>query len=276
MFANSSTLTSRKAKATWIMPALMVVIAIVIIAIGVYMSFINNRTELVQVWARPVVAGQQITADDLTTIALPINRPETLATVSQHSNLIGLWALRSAATGELIAPAQVSTTAPTTPFYPNGVALPADMVALPFSLESVGPVNDRDTINVNFIDAAGDPKRCHSLGGSTDVPSAIRADAYGNPLPLTCRLLPQMDVLYVDQVTQIAYLAATPYQSQAVYTLAALENVQLYGERYGSTSAALPFLSPLDPVSIEADMLTGTTTDTNQLLPGFYQSKGER
>ncbi len=278
MFSNANTLTPRKSSRSWILPLLLVVGSLVVIGLGLYMTIVGNRSELVLVWARPVVAGQQISDEDITTMALPINRPEQLQTLKGSSNIIGMWATRSTGTGELVTAQQLSAEAPTTPYYPNGAKLPENMVALPFSLQSVGPIDDHDTVNISFVDTTGDPQRCSALGGqsaqATALPNTPSADTQGNPLPITCRLLPQVPVLYVDQGDKIAYLAVTPYQSQVVYTLSALETVQLYGERYGTTSSPLPYMTLLTPSSIDADLLTGPVSETTPLLPGMR--KGSR
>lgn len=272
MFTTSGTLTPRRPRRTWIMPAILTLIALLISGSGLGLALTANQTEQVLVWARPVVAGQRISAEDITTIALPINRPPALNTLSEGNQPVGLWVLRNNNTGELINSSQLSTTAPTIPFYPNGASLPANMVALPFATDTIGPLSDNDTININFIDSSGDPQRCTALGGTSEQIEAIANDLQGKHLPITCRLLPQMEVLYVDSANQIAYLAATPYQSQAVYTLSAIEHVQLYGERYGSTSEALPYLTLLNPANLNADMLTGPVSTTNPLLPGIRKA----
>ena len=285
-----STLTAQKTSRPWLLPALGMTFALLMMALGLYFAVTNNRTDNVTVWARPVMAGQQIVREDLAVIALPVQRPDSLAVVHNVDAVVGMWSTRSVGSNELVSAAQVQVDAPTVPFYPSGESLPTGMVALPFSIKSVGPVTERDTINVNFVDRTGDPTRCAALGGTplpatvvlstTAAPAPMTGDPFnpalttgltdstGQPIAATCRLIPQLNVLYVDSAAQIAFLAATPYQSQAVYTLAGSEDVTLYGERYGATAPTLPYLTRLDPASINATLLTGMVTETTPLLPG--------
>lgn len=251
------------------LPIITLAIALVAIGAGFYLALTTHRTTLIAVWARPVAAGQPIQPEDLTTLAVPADRPPALEGIADPALLVGQWTTRSVGQGEIIYPSQVQASAPSTPYYPNGEALPEGFVAVPFSLQTVGPVTDRDYINVNVIDPSGDPRRCSELGGTPSSFNATMTEAPATPV-VTCRLIPQMEILYVDQAANVAYLAATPYQSQVIYTLTAQDGTRLYGERYGATSPALPYLTRLDPNVIDPALLTGSVSETLPLLPGIW------
>lgn len=272
---------------------LVFLLAVLAVGAGLWIALTSQRTTLVAAWARPVAAGQQIGPDDVTTMTVPANRPPALQGIADPALLIGQWTTRSVGQGELAYPAQVQAVAPTVPFYPNGETLPDGMVAVPFDLRTVGPVTDRDQINVNVIDPSGDPQRCTALGGTVLNPSAADSttttipttattalpdadaahDPLGQPIAVTCRLLPRMEILYVDGAAHIAFLAATPYQSQVIYTLTAQAGVQLYGERYGATAPALPYLTRMEPTTINPTLLTGPVSVTTPLLPGVWATQ---
>lgn len=290
-FGSQQSLTARKTKNPWILSVLVFIVALAIVLAGLFFAYQANRKENVAVWARDIAAGQQITATDMQYVAMPVERPVNVAMIPDSTMVIGMWTTRNVGKDELVTPAQLQRSAPTVPFYPNGEQLPTGYVALPFSLKTVGPVGDNDKVNVNFVDTSGDPDRCAAMGGmplaattpvsTTNQPEtatntttmssgAIQMDAAGQPLPTACRLIPQADILYVNQEQQVAYLAVTPYQSQVIYLLGASANTTLYGERYGSTSPALPYLTKLQPQDINGNLLTGSVSDTLPLLPGIH------
>ena len=252
------------------LPAITFLIALSAIGAGLYLALTTHRTTLIAVWARPVAAGQQIQPDDVSTLAVPANRPASLEGIPDPSLVIGQWTTRSVGEGEIIYPSQIQAVAPTAPHYPNGEILPDGMVAVPFSLQTVGPITDRDYINVNVIDPSGDPQACTALGGTPNQPIAPLTEQQAPAI--TCRLIPRMEILYVDEGANIAFLSATPYQSQVIYTLTAQEGTRLYGERYGAAAPPLPYLSRLAPNEIDPALLTGSISETLPLLPGVWAS----
>lgn len=261
-----------------ILPALLVLIALAAIGGGLWIALTAQRTTFIAAWARPVAAGQIITDEDVTTMAVPVDRAPGLTGVADPAQLVGRWTTRAVGAGELVYPDQSSATAPGVPFYPNGESLPDGLVAVPFSLKTVGPVSDHDTINVGLIDRTGNPSRCVTMGGMPSQPAQSNpvepmggeVDPYSTLPAITCRLIPQVPILYVDQDAQIAFLAVTPYQSQVIYTLSAQSDAQLYGERYGSNAPALPYLTRMDPSQIDPVLLTGPVSATTPLLPGVW------
>ena len=82
--------------------------------------------------------------------------------------------------------------------------------------------------------------------------------------PFACRLLQRVKVLWVDTDKSVAYLQMTLYQAHTIWALQAA-NVQLWGERYGSSSDELPAMDRLDAAQIDTHRLTMTLTDTLKL-----------
>ncbi|KPL79970.1 SAF domain-containing protein [Herpetosiphon geysericola] len=270
------------------LPILLTILGILAVAFGIYTNVMNQRTELVAIWSRDVPAGVQITLEDLGTIAVPINRVPQLDGVSNPEILVGTWSTRNVGKDELATMAQVSMVPPTRPMYPNGKALPQGMVPLPFSTTTVGPLTDRDYLNIGFTDPTGDQDRCREVGGTptngdvTEVltegsipegasvlpASASNVSANGEPIPYTCMLMTKLEVLYVDGTKGAAFLAGTLYQSQALWTVSAIPGVSLFGQRYSGDSEMAPVIGRMEPQDLNAFGLSGAYSETNKLLPG--------
>lgn len=256
-------------KRSQLIPALLLILgAIIALSAATYGYIESRRTEQVIIAVRPVPFGQQITADDLGTIELPLHRPMQLAGMGDPSRVIGMWTAREIGPNDLLQPSMLLATAPDQPVYPSGQQLDKDSVPVPFSTTTIGPLTHHDLVNVGYNSSTGDPHLCIAGGGSLDAAPAPAPATDGASAaqgrPFACRLLQRVKVLYVDEASSIAYLQMTPYQAHAIWALQAA-NVQLWGERYGASSDELPVLDRLDAAQLDLHRLTMTLTDTLKL-----------
>jgi len=166
---------------------------------------------------------------------------------------------------------------PRRPVYPSGEELAPNMVAIPFSLQTTGPLTHTDVLNIGFYDESGDPRRCqaspasassgtaadedtgtsdahamamgsNATAGVPDDPDSTLppSDAVTGTQPYACRLLVAVNVLDVNPDTESAYLELTPYQAQAIRAVQAA-SLPLFAERATTGAAPLPALTRLDP-----------------------------
>lgn len=250
-------------------PALLLVLGIVIaLSAATYGYLESRRTETVLIAVRSVPFGQQITADDLGTIELPLHRPVQLAGIGDPQSVIGKWAAREIGPNDLLQSSMLLDRAPDQPVYPSGQQLDKDTVPIPFSTATIGPLTVRDLVNVGYNAASGDSQLCRANGGElaqASAPvSALNSEGGPQGRPFACRLMQRVKVLYVDDGKGVAYLQMTPYQSHTIWALQAA-GVQMWGERYGATSDELPAMDRLDASQITADRLTMTLSDTLRL-----------
>jgi hypothetical protein len=222
-----------------VVPALVLALGILLALGAAAFGFVESRrTERVVLALRPVPYGHQITADDLTTVELPLHRPAQLAGMPDPTLVIGRWAAREIGPNDVLQPAMLLDAPPDQPVYPNGRRLARNAVPLPFAASALGPLTDRDLVNVGFTSV--DPELCRGAAGTAPPVAPDRGFA--------CRFLTGVPVLYIEAGT--AYLEVTPYQAHAVWALQAA-GAQLWGERYGAGSDALPQAELLDAGRIE-------------------------
>jgi hypothetical protein len=248
------------------LPLILIMLGVVVaVGAAAYGYFEGRRTERVVIAVSSLRYGQPITAVDLATIEVPLHRPEQIAGMTDPQAIIGKWASGDIRPNDLLQPGMLLDRAPDQPVYPSGEQLAKNMVALPFSVATLGPLDHHDLVNVGYNDLSGDPQVCRNEGGA---PVTVTATTEGNPRPFACRLVTSMNVLYVDG--GIAYLEATPEQSHAIWALQAA-GVQLWGERYGSTSEPLPNLDRLDWSEITADTVAipGSVPDGDLTQPAW-------
>jgi hypothetical protein len=251
--------------------ALLLVIGLVIaLGAATYGYLESRRAEKVVIAVRDIPYGHQIVADDLGTIELPLHRPVQLAGMTDPNLVVGTWAARTIGPNDVMQPTMLLQEAPDQPVYPSGQKLDKDTVPIPFSTMTIGPLTERDFVNIGFSDLEGDPKLCLSAGGeavaAAPAPAADGATnvADGQGRPYACRLLQRVKVLWVDAEKSVAYLQVTPYQAHAIWSIQAA-NMMLWGERYGSTSDELPSLDRLDASQIDMTKLTLSVSDTLKL-----------
>jgi len=247
-------------------PALLLILGIIIALSAASYGYIESRRmEAVIVAVRSVPFGQQITADDLGTIELPLHRPIQLAGIADANAVVGKWAAREIGENDLLQPTMLLDRAPAQPVYPSGQQLDKDTVPVPFAIATIGPLTVRDFVNVGYNATSGDPALCRADGGAVQS-APIVAPAADQPQgrPFACRLMERIKVLYVDEGKGVAYLQMTPYQSHTIWALQAA-GVQMWGERYGATSDELPAMDRLDAGAISTDRLTMTLSDTLKL-----------
>jgi len=254
-----------------LVPALLLILGIIIaLSAAAYGYFESRRTETVVIAVRSVPFGQQISADDLGTIELPLHRPIQLAGIADANAVIGKWAAREIGPNDLLQPTMLLDSAPDQPIYPSGQKLDKDTVPVPFSVATIGPLTVHDYVNVGYNAANGDPQMCRASGGeaqSAPAPTPAPEGIAGSELrgrPFACRLMQRVKVLYVDDGKGLAYLQMTPYQSHTIWALQAA-GVQMWGERYGATSDELPSMDRLDASQVDLSRLTMTMTDTLKL-----------
>jgi SAF domain len=263
-----------------LVPALLLILGLIIaLSAATYGYIESRRTEKVIIAVRSVPYGQQITTDDLGTIELPLHRPAQLAGIADPNGVIGQWAAREIGPNDLMQANMLMATAPDQPVYPSGQQLDKDTVPVPFSTQTIGPLTHRDVVNVGYNSTTGDPHMCIASGGAVSKSAPVVAPAatgdagtiagYPQGRPFACRLLQRVKVLYVDEAKNVAYLQMTPYQAHTIWALQAA-NVQLWGERYGSSSDELPALDRLDAAQVDLHRLTMNLTDTLKL----YQPEG--
>ena len=78
-----------------LVPALLLILGLIIaVSAATYGYIESRRTEQVIIAVRSVPFGQQITADDLGTIELPLHRPAQLAGIGNPDLVVGKWAAR--------------------------------------------------------------------------------------------------------------------------------------------------------------------------------------
>ena len=105
-------------------PALLLILGIVIaLSAASYGYLESRRTETVIVAVRSVPFGQQVTADDLGTIELPLHRPIQLAGMADANAVVGKWAAREIGPNDLLQPTMLLDRAPSQPVYPSGQQL---------------------------------------------------------------------------------------------------------------------------------------------------------
>jgi hypothetical protein len=238
------------------LPAIILAIGLIAAIALAVLGFLESRkTESVVVLMRDVSYGQQIVAEDLGSVELPLHRPAQLSGVASPGSAIGQYAARNLGTNDLLQPAMLMAQPPTQPVYPNGEALSPNMVPLPFATATVGPISYRDRLNIGFSDPSGAPDLCDqaraAAGGQRPAAAPL---ASPQVRPYACRLLSSVRVLYVDEGAGVAYLELTPYQSHTIWALQAA-GLQLWGERYGSASAPLEALDRLDIGQVTLDAL---------------------
>lgn len=247
-------LTPTKSKAG---QTLLMVVTIVLALILAVLGFLETRrTERVLIAARAIPFGQQITADDLKTIEVPLHRPVDLAGITNPDLVIGQYSARMITEKDLFQPAMTTSTAPDTPVYPSGEVLQKNMVALPFSVQAIGPITSDDVINIGFNDATGNQAVCANVGGTATAGLASAGDDTSKAY--ACRMIERANVLYVDAEEGMAYLEVPPYQALAVQAIRAAD-MPLWAERYGSSSDSLMPLDRLSPRDLSAKELVAPT-----------------
>jgi hypothetical protein len=263
----SQTLNPKKAR---LLPTLLLVIGLCIaLGAGAYGYLESRRTEQVVIALRPVPFGQQISADDLGTIELPLHRPAQLAGLGDANAIIGKWAAREIGPNDLFQANMLLDAAPDQPVYPSGQKLDKDTVPVPFSTATIGPLTYHDLVNVGYNSTNGDPQLCMANGGTVQGAPPVPLNEAPNEQtpqgrPFACRMLERVKVLYVDEAKGIAYLQMTPYQSHTIWALQAA-GVAMWGERYGASSDALLAMDRLDASQITSEKLTMTVSDTLKL-----------
>jgi hypothetical protein len=241
-----------------LIPSLLIGIGIVIALVFAGLGYLESqRTESVVVLVRDVPYGRQIVAEDLTTVELPFHRPNQLSGVRRPDTVIGMYATRNLSSDDLIRPEMLQNTPPDQPVYPNGETLAPNMVPVPFATSGIGPISYRDRVNIGFNDPSGAPDLCNAAlraAAGSNPTTSLPASVPAQPRPYACRLLSSVRVLYVDHGQGVAFLEMTPYQSHTIWALQAA-GLQLWGERYGSTSDELPVLDRLDIGQVNREAL---------------------
>lgn len=271
----SSALTPKKPQA---LPIILLSLGL-LIAVGaaVYGFIESRRTEQVVIAVRDIPYGQQISADDLATIEVAYHRPAQLAGITNPSAIIGSYATRQIGPNDLLQPGMLSANPPDEPVYPNGRKLERDMVPVPFALAAVGPITDRDLINIGFLST--DPTLCDReaadvpAGTALTAPAPVAAANGSDAAPqfaraYACRLMSGVPILYIEggEGGGIAYLEMTPAQAHALRAIQA-SGAMLWGERYGATSNLLLYMDRLDASQVILPDLTQPVTATIRLEP---------
>jgi hypothetical protein len=216
----------------------------------------SRRTESVLVVVRPVPFGQQIVAEDLGSIALPLHRPTQLAGMADPGLAVGKYAAHDLHADAVVQPTMLLDAPPEQPVFPNGQALASNMVPLPFATLSIGPLTAHDRVNLGFSDRTGSPDLCDQAkqAAAGAKPTIAPMTQAAQPRPFACRLLSSVRVLYVDDSAGVAYLELTPFQAHTVRALQAA-GLELWGERYGRGSEILPALERLDIGQVSVEQL---------------------
>lgn len=224
----------------------------------------SRRFEPVVVAVRDIVAGQQITAQDLGIVDMPRDRPDAVRGFGDPSAVIGNYAEVTILANTVIVPRMVRANPPTEITYPNGRALPPNMVGVPIDVSTLGPVTDRDALNIGFI--SDQPSYCERALASSinpDAPPPVVSTlpvvpAVGQPSPesgempvvqqgstepprYACRWASSLSILYIDPDRSLAYVAMTPAQSLAYQALRAT-GAEVWFERYSLASQPLQYL----------------------------------
>jgi hypothetical protein len=228
----------------------------------------SRRTERVVVFVRDVPFGQQIAAEDLGTVELPLHRPAQLQGLADPAAVVGQYAARDLGADDLAQPGMLMAEPPDQPVYPNGQQLTANMVPVPFATTTIGPLTHRDRVNVGFNDSQGAPDLCDQARSAAAgrEPSVEAPSTTARPRAFACRLLSDLRVLFVDEAAGVAYLELTPYQAHTVWALQAA-GLQLWGERYGASSDLLPALDRLDIGQVSAEELTAPVPTPQPAAP---------
>jgi hypothetical protein len=261
----NQTLAPRRAQ---VIGVLITVIG-VMVAVGaaIYGYLESRRTEAIVIAVRDIPYGRQIVADDLGVVALPYYRPKELSGITDSNLVIGRYATRAIGTNDIINPSMLSSDPPDVPVYPNGRRLEKNMVPVPFSLAGVGPITDRDRLNIGFIST--DPLLCDrtradvALGTVIALPSTSLVATEGMRA-YACRWMSGVPVLYIEG--EVAYLEMTPAQAHALRALQAAQ-VALWAERYGAVSDPLQYLDRLDAAQVALPDLTRPVSETVRIEP---------
>lgn len=279
----SSALTPKKSQ---VAPMILLTLGL-LIAVGAaaYGYIESRRTERVVIAVRDIPFGRQIVADDLALIEVPLHRPLQLAGVGNPVTVIGSYAARQIGPNDLIQSSMLSAAPPAEPVYPNGRKLERNMVPVPFALAAVGPISDRDLINIGFLST--DPTLCDREAADVPVGTALTAPApvslgsgeTGEPQfsrAYACRLMSGVPILYIEHGEDggIAYLEMTPTQAHALRAVQAA-GATLWGERYGATSEPLLYMDRLDAAQVILPDLTQPVTTTIRIEPQRVIVPGE-
>ncbi len=233
---------------------LVALFAVLALGAGVYGYLESRRTERIVVAVADIPYGTRISAEHLGTIEVPLYRPEQIAGLSNPTSIIGQYAARDMGANDVVNPTMLMREPPDQPVYPNGAELTANHVPIPFSTGTIGPISDRDRINIGFTDPNGDPQLCDDARAAAQgEPTRLQTMQGETYRPYACRFLSDVRVLYVEGGT--AYLELSPFQAQAVWAIQAA-GLQLWGERYGASSDELPPLTRLDIGQVDVASLT--------------------
>lgn len=246
--------------------ALVVIGVVVAAGAGVYGYHESRRVENVVIALRPITYGRQIVADDLGVVEVPYYRPKQLAGITDVGQVIGRYAARDIGVNDLLQPSMITPDPPDTPVYPNGRPLRRNMVPTAFALANVGPITDRDFLNIGFI--AADPALCDRTRADAPLdappPPPPPMVETGQGRAYACRWMSKTPILYIDG--DVAYLELTPAQAHALRALQAA-GVALWAERYGATSEPLQFLDRLDASQVLLYDLARPVTETLRTEP---------
>ncbi|MFV9503357.1 MAG: SAF domain-containing protein [Oscillochloridaceae bacterium umkhey_bin13] len=242
-------------------PMILLVVGLLgAIALAILGYLESQRTEQVVILTRPVAYGQRITAEDVGVVEVALHRPVQLAGITNQNAVVGKYAARNLGVNDLAQPGMLMNEPPLQPVYPNGEELAVNMVPMPFSVATLGPVTARDRVNIGFT--ANDPELCdpsRTAAVTTAQPGQITDPAtVAQTRPFACRLVSYARILWVDGNT--AYLELTPYQAQSLWALQAA-GVPMWGERYGVASDPLPAVERLDAGQVNvSDLLAPAPT----------------
>ena len=263
-------------KSNLVAPLLLALGLIICIGAASYGFIESRRTERVVIAARDITYGRQITADDLAVIELPLHRPVQLAGITDPASVIGQYAARQIGPNDIVQPAMLSPRPPDDPVYPNGAELGRDMVPVPFALAALGPITDRDTVNIGFT--SSDPALCDREVADVPVGAVLPAEppvvaAEAAPAPqfrraYACRFMSRVPILYIEggEGDGVAYLEMTPAQAHSLRALQAA-GVTIWGERYGAQSTPLLFLDRMEAAQVTVPDLTAPVSATLRAEP---------
>jgi hypothetical protein len=266
-------------KQNLIAPLMLVLGLIICVGAAAYGYIESRRTERVVIAVRDVPYGQQLSADDLAVIELPLHRPVQLAGIVNPNAVIGRYATREIGTNDVLKATMLADTPPENPVYPNGAELGRDMVPVPFALATLGPITDHDRVNIGFTttDASLCDRAAADVPAGTLLPppeplatTTQAGDTSGGVGPQTlprafaCRYMSSVRILYIDGAT--AYLEMTPSQAHSMWALQAA-GVAMWGERYGTLSTPLMYMDRLDAGQVILPDLTGPVSETLRVEP---------
>ncbi|HWQ13896.1 MAG TPA: SAF domain-containing protein [Roseiflexaceae bacterium] len=275
----SQALTPKKSN----LPMVLLLLVGLVLCLGAaaYGYVESRRTEQVVIAARDIPYGRQIVADDLAVIELPLHRPVQIAGITNPAAIIGQYAARQIGPNDIVQGAMLMAEPPSDPVYPNGARLGRDMVPVPFALAALGPIADRDFVNIGFTttDATLCDRELADVVPGTVLPPPVHmaavtqpgdATAAGGPQTLprafACRFMSNVRILYIDGDT--AYLEMTPTQAHAMWALNA-SGVSMWGERYGSHSTPLLYMDRLDAGQITLPDITLPVSETIRIEPAL-------